>query len=179
MTSFKYLVLLAFTFLLAAPSAAQAQPASFVDLGIIGTPGTFTFDTVGSTNDTAGGNLDTEIALFDVSGVLLDTDDDGLGFPFSVVTQPLASGQFFIAISEFNSIWADGFVNTGSQFEAGELGTAVLNINGVTAGSLAIGEAAGFEEQAFFRVEVSAVPEPGSVSLLALAGLAAFVRRRR
>ena len=157
-------------------ATANAQPADFVDLGNIGAAGNFVFDTTGSTNITNGGNLDTEIGLFDSSGILLDNDDDGLGFPFSVIDIDLAPGEYFVAISEFDSIFADGFSVTGTQFEAGESGEAVLNINGLLAASLVIGDAAttGLLEVAFFRFEIGdadVIPLPAAFPLF-LAGLA-------
>ncbi len=158
--------------------AAQAQPTDFLDLGVIGGEGTYSFDTVGSTNDAFGGDLDTEIGLWDGSGTLLAADDDGLGFPFSIVTEDLTAGVYWIGISEFNSVFEDGWVNSGSAFETDEFGTTVLNINGVFAGSKLAGDEAstGLPETAFYKVTI--VPAPASMALLGLGGLVATRRRR-
>lgn len=163
-------------------SFAVAQPASFVDLGTIGAPGTYSFDTAGSFNITGGFDLDTEIGLWDAAGTLLADDDDGLGFPFSIVTEDLGAGMYFVGIGEFNSVFEDGFGNSGSSLEDGESGDAVLNINSVFAGSQIFDAVAGADgiaapgETAFFKVTV--VPTPGAAAVLGLGGLVA-VRRRR
>ncbi|MEM1183860.1 MAG: DVUA0089 family protein [Planctomycetota bacterium] len=160
-----------------AAAVALAQPASFDDLGVIGGEGTYSFDTTGSFNVTGAFDLDTEIGLWDASGTLLDSDDDGLGFPFSIVTADLSAGMYFIGIGEFDSIFGDGFTNTGTSLEDGEQGDAVLNINGSFAASQIFDAVPGGNgETAFFKVTV--VPAPGAAALLGLGGLAA-VRRRR
>ncbi len=163
--------------LFAIAGVAQAQPTDFLDLGVIGGEGTYSFDTTGSTNH-GGGDLDTEIGLWDAAGTLLAADDDGLGFPFSIVTEDLTAGVYWIGISEFNSVFEDGWVNSGSAFEADESGTTVLNINGVFAGQKDAGDEAttGLPETAFYKVTV--VPAPASLALLGLGGLAAARRRR-
>lgn len=158
------------------PGTATAIPANFVDLGVIGTPGSYTFDTTGSTNAN-GGNTDTELALWDMSGTLLDSDDDGLGFPYSVITATLSEGMYFLGISEFNSVFTDNFLNTGSAFEPGEVATLVLNIDDGFAGS-AVGSDQLDQETAFFKVTVSSVPSPATVALLGL-GLAGIGYRRK
>jgi len=168
----------ALAFVVSAAMTAQAQPPTFVDLGIIGAPSTFIFDTVGSTNDTGGGALDTELGLWDAAGILIDSNDDTTGLA-SEVTFAAPAGEYFLGISEFDSIFGDGFTNTGTQFEAGEVGTAFLNINGTFAGSQVAGNPdTGNDPTVFFRVEVSAVPEPSS-ALVLLGGAFVFVRRRR
>lgn len=158
------------------PGTATAIPATFVDLGVIGTPGSYTFDTTGSINAN-GGNTDTELALWDMSGTLLDSDDDGLGFPFSVITATLSEGMYFLGISEFQSIFADNFLNTASAFEPGDIATLALNINGGFAGS-AVGSDQLDQETAFFKVTVSSVPSPATVALVGL-GVAGIGYSRR
>ena len=167
------------TFLVVAICAvvAQAQPASFDDLGVIGGPGVYSFDTVGSFNITGGFDLDTEIGLYDAAGNVLAADDDGLGFPYSIVTEPLGPGDYYVGISEFDSIWDPNFVNSGTQFEAGESGEAVLNIDSVFAGSQIIGEDVGLDETGWWKVSI--VPEPSAFAMLALAMLGFIGFRRR
>jgi hypothetical protein len=168
-------------------SLADATPISFVDIGNIGREGTFMFDTIGSLHTAEGIStpigqaVDTELGLWDAYGNLLDTDDDGFGSAFaSEITADLSAGIYFLGISEFNSIFRDGFVNAGSGFEQGEVADRVLNING-TLGSLFEGASDAFDkETAILRVEVSAVPVPAGLPLLA-SGFAffAFMRKRR
>ena len=156
--------------------SAFGQPASFVDLGVIGGEGTYSFDTSGSLNITGGFDLDTEIGLWAGDGTLLASDDDGLGFPFSIVTEALTAGEYYIGIGEFDSIFEDGFINSGTSLED-ENALAVLNIDGVFADSQdLIGSNTVDGETAFWRVEV--IPAPGAVALAGLAGVAGLRRRR-
>ena len=126
--------------------AAQA-PTNSINLGIVGPSGSYTLDTIGS-------GFDTEIGIWDATGNLLASDDDGGPGTESSVTINLTDGIYFVAISEFSSTFEDGFVNSGSAFEPGDLETAVLNINGNSLGSIQIGEDLSVDETAFFRFEV-------------------------
>lgn len=153
-----------------AAGAAVAQPGSFIDLGTIGAEGLYSFDTFGSEV------VDTELAIYDAAGnVLAENDDNGVGGPFlqSEVSISLTAGEYFLATSEFSSVWEPGFVNSGSGFEGGDDGLVFININGSFAGSVLQGDP--INETQFWRVEV--VPAPASAGLLAAAGLVA--RRRR
>ena len=158
-------------------SSAAAAPSSFVDLGVIGAPGSYTFNTDGSFNTAFQFDADTELGLWDSAGILIDDDDDGSVGLFSEITANLAPGEYFLGISEFDSIFDDGFINSGTALEPGDVIDAVLNINGSFAGSQIIEDLGdGTAETAFFRVEV--IPAPGAMGLVGVAGLAA-VRRRR
>lgn len=161
-----------------AAGMAAAQPAAFDDLGVIGGEGVYVFDTENSINVLIStGNTDTELALWDAAGTLIDSNDDTIGLGFwSEVTANLAAGVYYLGIGEFNSIFEDGFINSGSSWESGELSDVDLNINGVLAGEH---NGAGDhldQETAFFQVEV--VPAPASAGLLAFGGLVATRRRR-
>lgn len=174
--------------LTALAGVANAQPGSFIDLGNIGAAGNFVFTTDGSvqTDDSSlpGVTVDTELAIWDAAGLLLDSDDDGSTGLFSLIDIDLADGEYFLGISEFNSIFADGFLNDGTGFEAGEFGDLVLNLDGLF---LASG-IAGFDpsgdatlETLFFRVVVGdadVVPLPAAFPLF-LAGLAGLGVARR
>ena len=166
-----------------ATAVASAQPASFLDLGVIGTEGEFTFDTFGSMTVPMGTGgpapVDTELALWDALGVLLAENDNGGGTSQSEIIANLATGEYYLGIGEGDAIFGAGFTNSGTGFEAGESANLVLNVDGLFGGTLVGGDdAGGFDETVFFRVEVSAVPEPAIGSVLALAGVL-FVRRRR
>lgn len=151
---------------LAVGSSAHAVPVSFMDLGVIGKAGSFTFDTNGS-------NFDTELGLWNEEGRILGRNDDGgIGLQ-SRLTRTLARGVYFLGVSEFNSRFRRNFRNTGTGFEPGETEDIVLNLDG---SQLALFQGASDQldqETAFFRVEVEHVPTPGGMSL-AGAGLAFF-----
>ena len=88
---------------------------------------------------------------------MISNDDGGPGTKSSTILT-LTGGVYFVAISEFNSTFEDGFVNSGSAFEAGEIETAILNINGSQRGSSTIGEDPSVDETAFFRFVVGNSP---------------------
>ncbi len=164
---------------------AVAAPSSFIDLGVVGTPGSYTFDTFGSelVQDAFGDDVprdaDTEIALYDAGGVVLAENDDAGGTLLSEISLNLSAGVYFVAVGEFNSIWEPNFVNSGTSFEDGDIAEIDVNLNGSLVDEVTMGfdSATGFENQTqFWRLEV--VPTPGAAGLLGLAGLAA-VRRRR
>ena len=175
-------------------AVASAQPASFIDLGVIGTPGSYTFDTNGSMTvpDPMGTGspaaLDTVLGLYDMAGNVIDSNDDnGAGGLWSQIpgagNPPLTlpAGMFFLGASEFSSTFEADFVNSGTGFEADEVGNVLLNINGVLAGSGMAGDAdtTAFDETIFFKVTIEEVPEPAPVALLAMAGLAFCLMGRR
>ncbi|MEM9098511.1 MAG: DVUA0089 family protein [Pseudomonadota bacterium] len=167
-------------------SPVGAIPASFTDIGAIGAPGVFTFDTSGSvqTPDSIapGFDVDTELGIWSADGTLLAQDDDGGTGIFSQITIALGPGTYFFGISEFSSLFEANFVNASTAFETGEIGDLQLNVNGVLAGNAIAGSdgtTTATEETAFFRATV-AVPLPATLPLV-LAGLAglAFMSRRK
>lgn len=130
-------------------------------------------DTEGSA--LAGVNNDTEIGLFNSSGVLVGTDDDdGSGLlsqlSFGAGTRPpapptgggtigsaydgrdgmLPAGTYYLAIGSYNTVFADGFLVTAGTDNVGPI---KVNIN------------------------TNIIPAPGTLALLAMGGLA--TRRRR
>ena len=165
-------------------TAATATPTDFIDLGTIGEAGEFVFDTVGSMHvdgSSAGLTVDTELGIWTEGGTLLDADDDDGPGLFSEITIDLTDGIYFLGISEFSTIFADDFINTGTGFETDEVADLVLNINGALGGLFEDASDQLDQETAFFRVtvgEISAVPLPAGMPLL-LAGLGAFAFARR
>ncbi len=163
--------------LAALAGTAAAQPAVFLDLGVIGGEGNYTFDTNGSFLTSGGFDMDTELGLWDNAGTLLGNDDDGGDGLWSLINADLTAGSYWLGGSEFNSEFADGWAMTGSQFESGEFGDIDLNVNGAFAGSQVAGNLdTGNEPVVWFKVTV--VPAPASVALLGLGGLVATRRRR-
>jgi len=118
-------------------------------------------------SDAAAGGLDTvdtEIALFDAAGLMIAYDDDdgnGLYSLLNDITLPaeLAAGDYTLVVSGFGS-----------------------NISAAGVGTLTLAEVTGGTSIGDYGLSVSlvtAVPEPTALSLLAIAGLVGFTRRRR
>jgi len=133
------------------------------DLGVIGSAGSYTIDTIGS-------DFDTEIGIWNSSGVLLSADDDGVsGTLQSMITIDLTDGVYFVGLSEFSSQFQDGFTNTGSALDSGDLFISTLNINSSSGSGQGIAllqfDAGGDSdlETAGFFFEVASVPESFSV----------------
>ena len=129
--------------------AGEYSPATaqFVatDLGNVATGAAVTIDTLGS-------NFDTELALFDINGILLAQNDDaGIGFFNESQLTPvgLADGTYFIALAGFSSTFGDGFSAEGG-FSSGSY---TLNLNGSpVSGNL------DFTEVVFFSFNVGTGP---------------------
>ena len=116
------------------PSPAPAA----ADLGVFGDESdVFTIDTLRSTLESG----DTELGLFDSFGELLDSNDDADGSLLSALTfGPLPSGEYYIAVGEFNTDFAREFTVTGA---GGTGGRFFLNHpNGSNSGNLGDGVAA-------------------------------------
>ncbi len=167
-------------FALAGCSAiALAQPATFLDLGVIGGEGTYNFSTEGSSfvTDVA---IDTELALWDDTGVLLAENDDGLNSTnfWSDFDVALTAGEYYLGISEFNSTFEDNFLQTGDGFESSDpAGTLILNIDGSSHGFVTEADFSIIDQEtAFYKVTV--VPAPSAMALLGLGGIIAGRRRR-
>lgn len=109
-----------------------------------------------------GDTVDTEIALFDSTGIMVAYDDDdgnGLYSFLNDLSTEFAADDYTLVVSGF-----------GSNISAA--GVGVLTLAEVTGGT-SIGD---------YGVSISlvtAVPEPTALSLLAIAGLVGFTRRRR
>lgn len=117
----------------------------------LATDGNLSFFTDEDLGGFVGSTVDTEIAIFDAAGILLAEDDDGGPGTYSgIFDLALAAGDYTIAVSSFDSTFADGFsVTPGTG-----IGDYSLNVS-------------------------FAVPEPTSFALLGLGGLAMVIRRRR
>lgn len=138
-------------------------PSAFIDLGAIANE----FEAINV--NTNGSSIDTEIGIWTSTGLLIANDDDGGNGTQSLIdfAGGLPAGDYYVALGEFNTTFADGFSASGGDAS----GDWVIDANGSTSGGTL-----GTGEIQFLRFTV--VPTPGAVGLLGLAGLAG-VRRRR
>jgi hypothetical protein len=76
--------------------------AAVTQVGVISGPGGLV------TLTTAGSSFDTEIALYDANGVLIEADDDdGPGFQ-SLITRTLDAGTYRLGVGAFDIVFANG-----------------------------------------------------------------------
>ncbi len=106
-------------------------PEDFIDLGAIAGAGeAFTVDSFGST-------FDTELGLWSSDGVLLDENDDTGGLQSELQIDGLKSGDYYVGLGEFDSIFGFGFFASSNGTDGGDW---TLNYNGQsTSGNLAVG----------------------------------------
>lgn len=132
--------------------------ATITDLGFLGAPGTFSFDTFGS-------SFDTELAVYAADGTLIATNDDAVGLQ-SAISGAFGAGSFYVIVGGFNSSFANGVAVGGTA-----TGNFLLNYTGgVQTGTLAAGQLAAFS--------FTTVPAPATAAAFGL-GLLAAGRRRR
>lgn len=125
--------------------------------------------------DTFGSEFDTELALYDSEGTLIVFNDDApfgpSGGPSEIVlNEGLAAGVYYVALTGYRAVFAEGFEVDTDTPQGSEGGLYDLTINGVAvhgdhpAGSVS-----------WFRFEV--VPAPSTFAAFAMGGV--FVGRRR
>ncbi len=141
---------------------AAPPPPPAIDLGVVGT------DADPFNANTFGSDFDTEIGLYDGIGNLLGANDDSGGnLQSQLEADSLPAGQYFLAVSGFNTSFDLGFaVDAGASS-----GSLSVSVNGVTDSRL-------HETGTVTWYTFEIVPAPGAVALLGIGGLAA-VRRRR
>lgn len=104
----------------------------------------------------SGSTVDTELGIFDSSGIMIAYDDDGGPGLYSLID------DFFLTAGDYTAVVA-GF---GSNMAAGEVGT--LNLADVTGGGVT-GD---------YAINLTSIPEPSAGLALVVLGLAAYRRRR-
>ena len=150
------------------PGAPAAVQPSAIDLGVLGGPGNYVIDSLGS-------DFDTELGLYDQAGNLIANNDDfgGLQSLIDVAGDTaflgLDPGTYFVALGGFNTAYGTTDFGVTAGTAAGDYELAI-NGNMLSSGTLGTGEIQWFS----FTV----VPAPGTAAVFALSGLAA-VRRRR
>lgn len=98
-----------------------------------------------------GATLDSEIALFDSSGILLGENDDDIGLYSGLYGLNLTAGTYTVAVGGYDTEFADGF----SVTPGADTGDYRLTVN------------------------FSAVPEPSTFGILGLVAIGVGAMRRR
>ena len=138
------------------------------DLGVIGDDASvIALDTFGSEVG------DTELGIYDAVGTLIGLNDDAGGgtFQSAIAFGALPEGTYYVAAGAYNSVFGSNFEVVGGTSEGGGIFLNTGEGGPQGAAEIAPGEVAWFS----FGI----VPEPSSMSLIALAGLTLLGRRRR
>ena len=135
----------------------------------------------------SSGGFDTMFNLFDASGAWLNGNDDGTnrvdantGSSYDAgFSQFLTAGMYTLAVTQYDNdslgdLLSDGFERSGEgnftpTLEGDCLASAFCDVSGVSPEN---------ERTSFYAVDISAVPVPGALVLLAPALLACVKRRR-
>lgn len=148
-------------------STTMSGGITTVDLGVLGSD--VTFDSFLST-------VDTEIAVYSADGILIDTNDDTAGgtngLQSQVILTGLAAGKYYVVGGGFNAFFDNEFAIAGFTGDS-EFGDFNLSIDGVFA------DAGTFGANEFAIYEFEVVPEPATMTVLALGAIAAFRRKRK
>ncbi len=108
--------------------------ASRTVLGVLAAPGEVV------TLSTAGSNFDTEIALYDANGTLIQADDDGGPGTQSEIVRTLGAGTYRLGVGGFNIIFANGpsITYPAGCADSGNAVVAISSASGLFSGPTAV-----------------------------------------
>jgi len=100
---------------------------------------------------------DTEMAVWDADGNLLDEDDDsGYGALSRTTIEAVVPAVYYVGGSEYATAFGSNFEMSGEGLELGETGTITFVVNDEVIGTKLLGDqlSTGLPEYALFRVEI-------------------------
>jgi hypothetical protein len=114
--------------------------------------------------DTNGSTFDTEIGLYDSSGNLIANDDDGGDGTQSLLRLPNQVGTFYLAVSGFNTTYADGFdVVVSPTSAAGDVTLNYVQQGGSPASDFYTSAVGQLQWYVFDIAETVTVPPPSPI----------------
>lgn len=126
---------------------------------------------------TRASDFDTQLAIYAADGTLVAFNDDidfaGGNYQSEIVASGLADGDYYLVAGGYSTAMSDRYVVAGFGSDT-EFGFLDMALDGSSIGSGALGS----NELQVYNFTVGVVPEPATMSALAL-GFAALLRRRK